>query len=293
MSTKPLSSYQLTAEIEQAFDGVVEATARFCDAVDTRKPRQWTLCDTSAPAQWLRQALEDMWYEDGQDGRATRNYIGVVLADDTTLELAMTLNERKDHFGTLVGQLRKQSASAVAELKVHLPRRHPAVEAPLEQRGLARLHLKQTWRRLPIAEAPLARLHLSWYTSGRSIKRLTVEQAQEKLAAFNNEAAHIRIQWQKLAALPSDEILAQVQHQAPVMRGNLFFKEPLADGHTRRALNMALPLIIPADHTDRLPLINTPPATPPTHRTRARREDTRIEDDPYIPSLRLYRYRSQ
>ena len=84
--------------------------------------------------------------------------------------------------------------------------------------------------------------------------------------------------------------MAQVQTQAPLMRANLFFVEPLADGHTRRALNIAMPLIVPANE-GRLPHLKAPAETPPTTRTRAKRRDEKLEDDVYLPSLRIYRYR--
>ena len=74
------------------------------------------------------------------------------------------------------------------------------------------------------------------------------------------------------------------------MRANLFFKEPLADGRGRRAMNLALPLFIPASD-GRLPEHNQPLPRPPQGRTRARRSDERLEDDVFLPSLRVYRYR--
>ncbi|BBI61585.1 hypothetical protein HSBAA_28910 [Vreelandella sulfidaeris] len=92
----------------------------------------------------------------------------------------------------------------------------------LRRNGLARLHLKQSWRQLPIAQAPVSRVRFAWYSSGRSIKRLTVQEAERKLIQLDTDAPHIRIQLRKLASIPSGEILAQVQTQAPLMRANLF-----------------------------------------------------------------------
>ncbi|MCM5703205.1 DNA replication terminus site-binding protein [Larsenimonas salina] len=284
-------AYYRLHEIELAFDALVDRVNALCDCVEQRHCPIWHLRESASPTAWLRQALLDMWYEQGQDGRATRNYIGMVLCDDAVLEHVAALNAAKDHFGGLVNTMRKEATDQIGALKTHLPRRHPALNQLMAQQGLARLHLKQAWRRIPVAEAPLARMQMSWYSSGRSIKRTTIAEAEEKLAALNNEAPHVRIQWQKLAALPSDEVLAQVQQQAPVMRANLFFKEPLDDGRQRRALNMALPLFVPDDGSGRLPKMNAPALAPPETRTRVRRGDNRLEDAPYIPSLRLYRYR--
>lgn len=112
---------------------------------------------------------------------------------------------------------------------------------------------------------------------------------------LDTEAEHVRLQLRLLAGLPPDEILTRIQPQAPLMRANLFYREPVLrdDGEaprTRRALNVSLPLFLPHDDL-RLPSLNQPPSTPPTERTRARRGDVRIEDEPFLKSLRVHRYR--
>lgn len=150
--------------------------------------------------------------------------------------------------------------------------------------------MKQCWRLIPLAEAPVARIRFAWYTSGRSIKRISVQEAEQKLLQLDTDAPHVRIQLRKLASLPSQEVLAQVQNQAPLMRANLFYTEPLADGHTRRALNVAMPLVVPATE-GRLPDIKTPPQTAPIARTRAKRRDEKLESEVFLPSLRVFRYR--
>ncbi len=107
---------------------------------------------------------------------------------------------------------------------------------------------------------------------------------------LDTDAPHVRIQLQKLAGIPDSEILAQVQAQAPLMRANLFFVEPLEDGHTRRAHNIAMPLIVPATDA-RLPHIKAPASEAPTERTRAKRRDEKLESEAFLPSLRIFRYR--
>ncbi|WP_340162861.1 hypothetical protein [Billgrantia tianxiuensis] len=39
-----------------------------------------------------------------------------------------------------------------------------------------------------MAEAPVARVRLAWYSSGRSIKRLTVREVEKKLLALDSDA---------------------------------------------------------------------------------------------------------
>lgn len=79
-------------------------------------------------------------------------------------------------------------------------------------------------------------------------------------------------------------------HDMQVMRANLFFREALDDGRQRRAMNVPLPLFIPSPE-GRLPPHNVPADAPPQTRSRAKRADTKLEDTPFLPSLRAYRYR--
>ncbi|SDJ64609.1 DNA replication terminus site-binding protein [Billgrantia gudaonensis] len=289
MSHVNAPEYRLLAELEAAFDTLIENTEALLAAY-ARSPGEAWAFQAEATTEWLRQALLDFWYQDGQDGRVTRSHVGLVAADDALLERVAAVNVAKAEFAALLGRIREAHPPLIAEIKAVLPFRRPELHQHLRGSGLARLHLKQCWRAIPVAEAPVARVRLAWYASGRSIKRLTVREAERKLLALDTDAPHVRIQLRKLAGLPGSEPLAQVQGQAPLMRANLFFTEPLADGRTRRALNVALPVFIPAPR-GRLPHCNEPPATPPETRTRARRRDERLEAEPFLPSLRIHRYR--
>ncbi|WP_240609979.1 DNA replication terminus site-binding protein [Billgrantia endophytica] len=290
MSLAPAPTYRLLAELEAAFDILIERCEELLEAYGESPAEAWAF-QADASEAWLRQALLDFWYQDGQDGRATHSHVGLVAADDILMTKAAEVNLAKATFAGLLATIREHHPPLLTEAKAVLPFRHPELHDHLRGSGLARLHLKQCWRAIPVAEAPVARVRLAWYASGRSIKRLTVRDVEQKLLKLDSDAPHVRIQLRKLAGLPSNEPLAQVQTQAPLMRANLFYCEPLQDGRTRRAMNVALPLFVPAPR-GRLPDHNLPPSAPPTTRTRARRSDERLEDTPFLPSLRVYRYRS-
>ena len=285
----------LQKALEDAFDALCLSIDSCCRHIDRNPPQLWCLPQEDghmpSPTVWLREALTDLWYHDGQDGRTTRNYIGVVAADEALMEKVHAINACKDHFGEVITEIRTLlPPDQLTEMRSALPLRPYAVNAHLCSDGLARLHLKQCWRRLLIAPAPVARLRLAWYSNGRSIKKLSVADAERLLMQLDTEADHIRIQYRKLAALPSDEPLAQIQAQAPLMRANLFYVEPLDDGRQRQAMNIAMPLFVPSKD-GRLPHCNQPPVAPPEVRTRARRSDSRIDDEPWLPSIRVHRYR--
>lgn len=290
----PPSAYRLLLQLEQQFDHLMQsleaAVSLYEQQYEQQQPATWVFPQATPDRHWLREALFDMWHQQDQDGRETRNYIAVVSASDELLSAIAAVNQAKERFSDVLQHIKQAHPKALSDAKSRLPQRHPQVDDALRRNGLARLHLKQCWRQLPIAEAPVSRVRFAWYSSGRSIKRLTVQEAEQKLLQFNSEEPHIRIQLGKLAGIPSGEILAQVQTQAPLMRANLFFTEPLADGHTRRALNAAMPIFVPGND-QRLPHINMPALQPPSARTRARRRDEKLEHDVFLPSLRVYRYR--
>lgn len=282
--------YRLLAELEQHFDRLVEQIDQLVSTWQASGASAWSFESPTADAAWLRQVLLDVWYQDGQDGRATRSHVGLVAASDAVLDAVARVNLTKRAFATLLAEIRRETPALIPEIKAILPFRHPALHDHLKGTGLARLHLKQCWRAIPLAEAPVARIRLAWYASGRSIKRLTVREAEQKLLNLDSDAPHVRIQLRRLAGIPDGEPLAQVQSQAPLMRANLFYREPLEDGRSRRAMNIALPLFVPSPD-GRLPDHNLPPSAPPATRTRARRSDERLEDTAFLPSLRVYRYR--
>ncbi|ALM52777.1 hypothetical protein [Halomonas huangheensis] len=285
------TSYRLLAELEHCFDHIIEGVERLVDYWSTADLPGWAFNADHANADWLRQALLDVWYQDGQDGRSTSSHVGIIGADETTMRLVEELNTLKERFARIAAEIRQQNPQRISELKAILPFRHPHLHTHLKGSGLARLHLKQCWRSIPLADAPLTRVRLAWYSSGRSITRLSVAEAEKRLLALDSDAVHVRIQLQRLAGIPASEPLAQVQRQAPLMRANLFYREPLKDGRTRRAMNVALPLFVPCPDK-RLPDHNMPPLRPPSERQRARRSDERLEEDPFLPSLRIFRYRS-
>lgn len=283
--------YHLMQQLERSFDTLIQALEALAEHYERQAPPTWQLLPVDdTPSRWMRTALLDVWHQTGQDGRETRNYLGIVAADETLITAAHKVNEAKEAFHATLQTIKRAAPKSLSDAKAQLTRRHPDVQSVLNKDGLARLHLKQCWRQLPIADADVAKVRFAWYQSGRSIKRITVREAEQKLLQLDSDAPHVRVQLRRLAGIPSSEPLAQVQSQAPLMRANLFFNHPLADGHTRRALNVAMPLFVPSAQGV-LPDIKAPSAQPHTTRTRAVRRDEKIEPDVFLPSLRVFRYR--
>jgi len=288
------NEYRLIKTCEHAFDTVTEAVNGVVEAYRHSLGQAWALHSPRPDTDWLANALLDFWYEGDQDGRTTRVYIGLIAADAQLIQAAEHANAAKDAFFEAMTAIKEEYPQRLSHIKyelAHRKSRFAYVNEHLRRSGLARLNLKQTWRHLPMLEQPASRIRLAWYSNGRSIKRTTVQEAERRLSSYDTEAAHIQIQLQALASIPSGEPLAFVQDQTPVMRANIFYSEPLPDGRLRRAMNLPLPLFVPS--TDgQLPSHNQPLPEPKRSRMRAIRNDLKLDDTPFLPSIRVYRYRT-
>lgn len=293
MKSSASRQYQLLKQIEVAFDELVVSIQRAVAIFKEVAPETWALHTDSPDSDWLMNALLDFWYQDGQDGRETRPYIGMIAAPPRLWEAFAQVNADKDAFHRLMMDIKAMDETIYAPLKGALLHRHPQVKTNLDGVGLARINLKQAWRHIPMVDKPVKRVNFAWYVSGRSIRRITVAQAERQLMKLGSESAHIQLQLSLLGNLRPGEPLAQVQRLSPTMRANVYYDlEATPDvplDETRRSLNVALPLIIPTDDGV-LPHYRAPAPHPPEKRTQMRRLDQKIEDAPFLKSIRVHRY---
>ncbi|HCA03735.1 MULTISPECIES: DNA replication terminus site-binding protein [Halomonadaceae] len=291
---QPVSrQYQLLKQIEVAFDDVVTTIQRACAIFKDAQTDVWALHEEAPDHKWLLNALLDFWYQDGQDGRETRPYIGMIAAPPTLWKALSEVNEAKDTFHRLMMDIKAMDETIYAPLKGSLLHRHPQVKTNLDGVGLARLNLKQAWRHIPMIDKPVKRVNFTWYVSGRSIRRISVAQAERQLMKLGADSPHVKLQLGLLGNLAPGEPLAQVQRLSPTMRANVYYDiEVLGDTapvEYRRSLNLALPLIVPADD-GKLPHYRAPASRPPEKRTQSKRLDQKIEDIPFLKSIRVHRY---
>lgn len=229
----------------------------------------------------------DIWYQDNQDGRLTRSCHGLVAAAPQVLEQCQNVNFAKTQFKSIVQAIR--SAPKGKQWITDLNQRTPQLRQDLNHKGLGRLHLKQCYRLIPIAPAHPYRAGFNWYTSGRSIRKVSASEIEQKLVKMGLDKPHIKLQFDLLRQLTSNTPLAQVQQQAPLMRANLRYSEQNST-QNRTAINLSLPLLFPWDSKRPFPEYNEPPLTPPDQRRRQVRSDCIIEEHPFLPSLRIHRY---
>jgi len=276
------------------FDQLVSQTEHLIDQIKATQQGYWLPITPEFPANDSKslnlacRLMQSFWYEDGQDGRETKSCFGFIALPEATLKLAESINQTKDTFKLEVQQFQKQNKQDWLNLKGELARRHPSLQEQLHFSGLSRLHLKQTWRSLPVIPRSPSRIGFNWYQSGRSIQKMTTQQAYDALAKLDTDSPHIKLQLDALGKLPNNTKLAKVQNLAPTMRANIFFED--GESPSRQAMNISLPILIKANNEGILPKHNSPEIEAPKTRMRAVRSDRKIEDEPFLPSIRVHKY---
>jgi len=283
------------SDLTTEFDQLVKRLEKLRTVLLQEQPALWIPLNTieqqaTTQRQFLADLICDLWYRDGQDGRETRSRHGLVMANADLCEHIKDINQQKDRFRQAVQQARAELITDDWQQHyTQLGQRHASLRESLTFAGLKRVHLKQCFRHIPLLESCPKKVGFSWYVNGRSIKKISVAQAQEMLLELGEEKSHIQVQLKKLAHLSEHLQLAQIQTLAPVVRANLVF-DP-ASAIKRKAMNLALPLFIPGEGAQ-LPVFNEISSEPPVGRTRQQRGDQKISAEPFLPSLRIHTYRA-
>lgn len=231
-----------------------------------------------------------LWYEEDQDGRETLTCAGIVGASPKTLEAAHLCNSAKDVFKSTVLALKTLERSEATAALANLHHRQEFVAAAMRRMGAARLNLKQAYRHIPLLDERPLKIGFTWSKQGRVIQRTSVAAAR-RLLEQRAETPQTLLELQRLAEIPDDEILARVRSVCPHLRANIVFTAPEGSGVQRRLMQTPLPILIPLQLGERLPDF-VPVAPEPLDIPRLRRADVRIEDESFLPSIRIHRYRS-
>ncbi|NJN48378.1 MAG: hypothetical protein HC808_20005 [Candidatus Competibacteraceae bacterium] len=286
----------LRIELLETFQQLLSCLNLFCAAVrhDQRLPAWVSRTDQEinaglevrAKAISLYQAL---WYEDSQDGRETLTCPGIIGASPATLEAAHTCNGAKDAFKAAVLQLKTLSKTEAGLLMTDLHRRNEEVATAMKRMGAARLNLKQAYRHIPLLDSRPLKIGFTWSKQGRTIQRTSVGETR-RLLERRRETPQIRQELSRLNSLPDSEQLARVRGVCPHLRANIVFADGGKVSNHRRLIQAPLPILVPLQANKPLPDF-VPIDTEPQDNPRLRRSDVRIEDDVFLPSIRVYRYR--
>ena len=235
------------------------------------------------------QLYRALWYEDSQDGRETLTCPGIVGASLDTLAAAHACNTAKDEFKAAVLALKALGRTETNGAMADLHRRWETVAVAMRRMGAARLNLKQAYRHIPLLERRPLKIGFTWSKQGRVIQRTSVATAR-RLLEQRVETPQIQWELQRLAEIGDDEPLARVRGVCPHLRANIVFAESERTGVSRRLMQTPLPILVPLRPGERLPEFVAVTLDPPVN-PRLRRADVRIEDQSFLPSVRVHRYR--
>lgn len=230
-----------------------------------------------------------LWYKDGQDGRETITCPGLIGSSQATLEAAIQCNIAKDAFKESVLALKTLRRPEADALLSELHRRDPEVAYAMQRMGAARLNLKQAYRHVPLLDRKPVKVGFTWSRQGRTIQRISHSRIRQLLER-RSETPQTRLELDKLSRLSRDEPLARVRPVCPHLRANVVFED--GGENERRLVQTPLPLLVPLRPGEDLPAF-VPVAPHPTGTDRLRRSDVRLEDEPFLASLKVYRYRER
>lgn len=241
--------------------------------------------------------LTRLEFLDEQPSSETLVLPGLLGASLDTLTSARQVNKAKDDFKAAVLALRRlnidvdHDPAINAALQQDLAGRVPLVGTALRRSGLARLALKQCYRHIPVLTERPRSLRWTWART-RAITRITTQEAQLLLNQLGS-GPNIDLQLLRLASIPATEVLARVQDCAPHLRANVVFAATVRDGApSRRMINAPVPVLYPAEAGEALPKgcehlkLGAERKKP----ERKRRNDQKLEDEPFLPAIRAYRY---
>ncbi len=292
----PPSSAALRVVLLESFEAFLTHLDQFCTAV--RHDAIWPVWVSRTDAEVLDrldmrlkaiQLYRALWYEDGQDGRETLTCPGLVGASPETMAEAHACNAAKDDFKAAVLALKFLARAEATAAMADLHRRQEVVAAAMRRMGAARLNLKQAYRHLPLLDRRPLKVGFTWSKQGRVIQRTSVADAR-RLLEQRIETPEIDQELQRLVKIPEDEMLARVRSVCPHLRANVVFAALGGSGVERRLMQTPLPILIPLQPGESLPDF-VPTAPDLLRNPRLRRADVRIEDEPFLPAVRVHRYR--
>lgn len=216
---------------------------------------------------------------------------GLFAASPQTLQAIAELNNAKNDFKEAMLKLKAAKIAPNSEYLTQtfeklLPQRDPSLATTLGKIGLARIHLKQCYRKIPnLYERPTK---VSWtWANTRSIKRVTISEATSLLSKQKIDAG-IERQMKLLQGLEASEHLAIVQELAPHLRANIVF--PDVEGSKRLMVKGPIPIFYLCNEHADLPEVVPPGLKKGKDHNRAVRRDVKINPEVFLPAIRAHRY---
>ena len=285
----------LIINVINAFDTLTESLAKLTECIHSDENLiAWVENQSAKTRTRLKicEIFQQISYHNTQAPREILICAGFLGASTKTIECAKIVNHDKDHFKSTILELRKAKLTidqSWFHKNLNSPQRDSRTHSTLSQLGLARLHLKQCYRKIPILDSAPSKISWTWAHT-KSIKKITAKEAYNMLIKKTADEG-ITFQLAKLAKLPESEPLAIIQELAPHLRANLVFKNESNDT-SRKMIKGPIPIIFPATTCTHYPKFAPPSPKCDKDKERAVRNDVKIEPTPFLPAIRAHRYLS-
>ncbi len=218
---------------------------------------------------------------------------GIFACSKKTYNLIHKINEAKDNFKEAIIKFKKENlkiadADFTEQFEKLLKERPSSVATNLKKMGLARLHLKQCYRKIPILNSRPKKVSWTWANT-RSIKKIDIETARKMLLKHKQDEGILH-QLNKLSMLDPSEKLAIVQELAPHLRANIVTTS--ADETNRFMLKGTVPIFYLNEECLPLPAYHPPSEKKGKDTNRQVRNDIKLDPVPFLPAIRAHKYLS-
>ncbi len=239
--------------------------------------------DTEAKQrQHLCQIIAQLNYQDGQDKSKTLLCPALLLASENTGDKIEQVNQAKD-------ELKQVFLAMEGQTTFDKKKRIPLATKVLQDSGRARFHKRQAYRHLQKVAPWPDKIGFSWGHT-RRVSRISVDRAWGRLARLGEKVTNLEVQKQRLSKIPPNEALAYINYSQTKPCANLVW-EKKGEGACNlvKQIQASLPLFIISTGQTELPDFR-PLALDSQAVPRQQRQDRKLESQPLLPSLNIYRY---
>lgn len=234
-----------------------------------------------SPINVATEALSALTYSDEQGGRELVQQPGVIFIPPELVEKIETINAKKNAFMVEVGKFKKESKLKSNEGILSQLRQQ------LASAGVGRIHIKQCERKFTILEEPPKKL--TWYTESGgwgAQKKLSKPEAQSMVDTMmvGNEAG-LRVCTQLINNLSDTEVLVRRSKSADSIKISAIYSERLSSSYIG-----SLPIFVVASPQS-ISGVQLDMGKANSKKNGSKKSTSKFEDEPYIESLKLYRYK--
>jgi hypothetical protein len=279
----------LRQEIAKGLLALETAIERLIDALSHRPVT--AIVDGTSPnrsaTRRVCEAYSTIDYKMDDDVNQSPVCLGVVGVKAETLKRAEVVNTAKAKF--------KDACTPLQGIRIRIPvkgdesptKAIPAIRVILRNIQRSDLNLLAAYRKIPILDAPPATVTYT-RANTRSVYRKSVEEIAEMLANSNSPAAIA--DRDRLASLDRRVThLALVKERYQNIRANVLYAHLDAKGRGRIQISAELPLIYATGRRIEPPEVHLPALDDASQPTRTRK--SKLEAEPFLRSLPVYRYR--